>query len=229
MHQYKTIAKTLLVLSILNLAFAAPVVPQEVRDTGNGAVVVAEDVTNGSDRRRGTDTPVTPPGGTSGTTPSQYPPSLSDESLSAGWNKLYQKTNKLNTEASTSAHPLSAAGGPASVPVPDSTTEASTSAHPLSAADGPAHVPDSITEAPTSPDTGRPVSLPDSTAQGSTTPHYTAITPEMLIKNEKWYEKPIAKEVAKGVAGEIALLAIIGGATAGIWKLSSFLNKNEDD
>jgi hypothetical protein len=180
-------------------------------------------------RRRGTDTPVTPPGGTSGTTPSQYPPSLSDESLSAGWNKLYQKTNKLNTEASTSAHPLSAAGGPASVPVPDSTTEASTSAHPLSAADGPAHVPDSITEAPTSPDTGRPVSLPDSTAQGSTTPHYTAITPDMLIKNKKWYEKPIAKEVAKGVAAPIAILAFLGGAAVGIWKLSTWSASKYDD
>jgi hypothetical protein len=223
MHQYKTIAKTLLVLSILNLAFAAPVVPQEVRDIGNGAVVVAEDVTNGSDRRRGTDTP---PGGTTGTTPSQYPPSLSDESLSAGWNKLYQKTNKLNTEASTFAHPLSAAGWPASAPVPDSTMEASTSAHPLSAADGPAHVPDSITEAPTSPDTGRPVPVPDSTAQGSTTPHYTAITPEMLIKNEKWYEKPIVNAVAK----EIAVVGLVGGATVGAIKLSTLsANKNEGD
>jgi hypothetical protein len=224
MHQYKTIAKTLLVLSILNLAFAAPVVPQEVRDIGNGAVVVAEDVTNGSDRRRGTDTP---PGGTTGTTPSQYPPSLSDESLSAGWNKLYQKTNKLNTEASTFAHPLSAAGWPASAPVPDSTMEASTSAHPLSAADGPAHVPDSITEAPTSPDTGRPVPVPDSshsTAQGSTTPHYTAITSEMVMKDKKWYEKPIAKEAAKGVA----FLALVGAGAVGMWKLAT-LSSSEDD
>jgi hypothetical protein len=126
MHQYKTMAQTLLVFSILNLVFAAPVVPQE-HDTGGDIVVVPEDVATGSDRQRGT-----PPGGTTGTTPSQYPSSLSDGSphpLSAAWDLLHQKTNRLNTGASD---------GPA--PVPDSNTEASTSSH------QPVPVPDSTAD-----------------------------------------------------------------------------------
>jgi hypothetical protein len=49
MHQYKTVTQTLLVLSILNLVFAAPVVPREARDTGNDVVVVANDVTTVSE------------------------------------------------------------------------------------------------------------------------------------------------------------------------------------
>jgi hypothetical protein len=182
MHQYKRIAQTLLVLSILNLVYASPVVPQEVRDTGHDAVVVAEDVTNVSDRRRGTQ-----PGGTTGT--SQYPSSLSEEYLSAGWNKLYQKkTNNLNTEASTStsAHPLSAAGGPP--PVPDSNAEASSSSH-------------------------RPV--PASTAEGSTTPHYAQITPDMLHKDPT--KKLVAQKFAafgllvavNAVATGIALYSVL--------------------
>jgi hypothetical protein len=173
MHQYKRIAQTLLVLSILNLAFASPVVPQEVRDIGHDAVVVAEDVTNVSDRRRGTE-----PGGTTGT--SQYPPSLSEEYLSAGWNKLYQKTNKLNTEASTStsAHPLSAAGGPPPPPVPDSNAVASSSSH-------------------------RPV--PASTAEGSTTPHYDQITPDMALKD------PRRKILVKKIAGVGLMAAVVTG------------------
>jgi hypothetical protein len=47
MHQFKTIAQTLFVLSVLNFVFAAPAVPREAHDTRNN--VVAEDV---SERRR---------------------------------------------------------------------------------------------------------------------------------------------------------------------------------
>ena len=74
MRQYKTIAqiRVLLLLSILNVVFAAPVVPLEVRDTDNDVVAVAEDAIIVSETRRGI-----PP---DGTTPSQYSSPLSDGS-----------------------------------------------------------------------------------------------------------------------------------------------------
>jgi hypothetical protein len=166
MHQYKTIVQTLLVLSILNLVYAAPAVPQEVRDTGNDVVVVAEDVTTGSDRRR--DVPLAPDGS---------PPQDSEPS----------------SGPAPSPH-LSATDGQVPVPVHDSTAEASTSAHPLSVADGPAPVPVSNTEASTS--SHQPVPVHDSTAEGSTSPHYTVVTYDMLDKDPPSKKVLAAKKVA---------------------------------
>ena len=165
MHQYKTIAQTLLVLSVLNAVFAAPVL-QEVRDTGNDVGVVAEDVTTVSERRRGIPPDGTPPSQYSspssdgspphdslplegsaplqGSAPSTWSTSSSHLSTADGQVPVQYST----TKASTSTHPLSAAEVPA--PVPYSNTEASTSAHPLSAAEVPAPVPGSNTEASTS-------------------------------------------------------------------------------
>ncbi|KAF8493290.1 hypothetical protein F5888DRAFT_848808 [Russula emetica] len=233
MHQYKTIAQTLLVLSVLKLVYAAPVVPQEVRDTGKDVVVVTKDVTTASERRRGS-----PPGGTAGTTPSQYSSPLSDgsppheplpldesaplqgsdpSSGSAPSSHLWVTDGQApghdsTTEASTSAHPLSAADGPA----PDSNTEASTSAHPLSAADEITHVPDSNTEASTSPQ--RPV-LHDSTVEGATTPHYTAVTYDMLNSDLP------KKSVVKKIAG----LTIIGGFVAAVVTFSLLYNNHHNN
>jgi hypothetical protein len=195
MHQYKTILQTLLVLSVLNVVFAAPVVPQEVRDTGKDVAVVAEDVTTLSERRRGT-----PPGGT---TPSEYSSSSSSDgsppqdSLPLEGSAPLQGSAPLSWSA-PSSH-LSATDR--QVPAQDSTTEASTSAHPLSAAEVPAPVPDSNTEASTS--SHRPVPVQDSTAEGSPTPHYTAITPDML------YKDPNKMSMAQKIGGFAAITTFV--------------------
>ena len=214
MRQYKTIVQTLVVLSILNLVYAAPVVPQEIRDTGNDVGVVAEDVTTESDRRRGI-----PLDGTTGTTPSQYSPSFPDgspphDSLSLDKSALLQGSESSSGPA-PSSH-LSATDG--QVPVHDSTTEASTfePEHPLSAAaDGQEPVHDSNTETSTSAQRPVPVPVHDSTAEGSTTPHYTAITPSML------YKDPHARSMASKIAG----LTLFGGAITAL-VLYSVLHNN---
>jgi len=228
MHQYKTMAQTLLVLSILNLVFAAPVVPREVHDTGDDVVVVAEDVATGSDRRRGAQ-----PVGTTGTTPSQYPSSLSGGSPPHDSLPLDESAPFQGSASSSGPAPLShlsATGG--QMPVLDSTTEASTSAHPLSAAwdllhqktnrlnteasDGPAPAPTSNTEASTS--SHRPVPVSASTAEGSTTPHYAQITPDMLHKD------PTKKLVAQKFAA-FGLLVAVNAVATGI-ALYSVLHSN---
>jgi hypothetical protein len=219
MHQYKTIVQTFLVLSILNLVYAAPVVPQEVRDTGYDVVVAAaEDVTTGSDRRRGT-----PPGGTTGTTPSQYSSSLPDgspphDSLPLDGSAPLQgpepssgaaPSSHLSAEP-VSVHPLSADWP---VPVPDSNTEASTSAHPLSP-DWPVPMPDSNTEASTS--SLRPVPAEDSTAEGSTNSHYTAITPDMLHRD------PNKVSTGRQIAG----IALVFGIPAALVLFATFYHNH---
>ena len=135
MHQTKSIAQILLVLSILSLVATVPVESQEVRETGKDVVVAAEDVTTASKRRRR--------GELSGTTPSQFPQSSPDGSsthvsLPLDESALLQSSTPSSSLAPssyyfsatervpTSTHPLSGAGGPA----PD--WGASTSAHPLS-------------------------------------------------------------------------------------------------
>lgn len=235
MHQYKTIAQTLLVLSILNLVFAAPVVPREVRDRDND--VVAEDGTTVSERRR-----ATPLGGT---TPSQYPSSSSDGSPPHGSFPLggsaplqgsvpssesahlsatdgHVPESDSITEASTSAHPLSATDG--QVSVHDSTGEASTSAHPLPAADGAAPEPNSIMEASSTSShhsvTDVPMPVPDSTVEGSTTKHYTAITLDMVGKDKKFYQKATVQKIAG--------LTLIAGVSVGI-AIYQALHKNDKD
>ena len=167
MHQYKTIAQTLLLLSILNVVFAAPVVPLEVRDTDNDVVAVAEDATTVPETRRG----LAP----DGITPTLYPWTLPDGS--PPHDSLPLEEPALSQGSAPSG------GSPSDVqaPVHDPTMEASTSTHPLSAAGEPAPVPVPNTEASTS--SSRPVPVHDSTAEGSTTPHYTAITPNMLYKD----------------------------------------------
>ena len=115
MHQCKTIAQTLVVLSILNPVFAAAVVPREVRDTGNDVVVVTEDVTTVSERRR--DTP-------GGTTPSQYSSSLSGGSRPH--DSLPSEGSALLQSPAPSSH-LWATEGPA--PVHNSTAKGSTTKH----------------------------------------------------------------------------------------------------
>jgi hypothetical protein len=52
MHQYKTIAQTLVFLFIFNLVIAAPAVVREIHDTGDDVVVVAEDVATVSVKQR---------------------------------------------------------------------------------------------------------------------------------------------------------------------------------
>ena len=102
MHQYKTIAQTFFVLSILNLVFAAPVVPREAYGTLTD--VGAEDVTK--TRRE-----MPEPGGT---TPSQNPslPPL-DGSPTTPLPAVGEAPSRSpTTEPSTSAHPLSTAGEP---------------------------------------------------------------------------------------------------------------------
>ena len=116
MHQYKTIVQTLLVLSTLNFVFAAPAVPREARDTGNDVVVVAEDVTAVSERRRGT-----PPGGTTPSALSQGSVPSSDSSAT-GEPVPYPITE--TGRETVSAHPLSGVDAPA--PAPGTILEAST-------------------------------------------------------------------------------------------------------
>jgi hypothetical protein len=216
MHRYKTIVQTLLVLSTLNLVYAVPVVPQEVRDTSNDVGVVAEDVITGSDRRRGI-----PPGGTTGTTSSQYSSSFPDgspphDSLPLDEPALLQGSEPASGPA-PSSH-LSATDG--QVPVHESTTEASTFEieHPLSAAaHGQAPVPDSNTEASTS--SQRPVPVHDSTAEGSTTPHYTAITPDMLHRD------PHETSTARNIAG----YTMVAGVVTAIVLLSVFYHNHNNN
>ena len=206
-------AQTLLVLSILNLVFAVPVVPQ-ASDAGNYVVVATEDATTVSERRRRG----TPPGGT---TPSQYS-SSPDGSPPHDSLPLEESAESALFQGSAPSSHLSATGE--QVPVHDSTTEASTFAHPLSAADGPAPVPDSISEASTSSHyssaTDRPVPVHDSTAEGSTTPHYTAVTLDMLGNNP--HERSKVQKIAR-----FTLLA--GITTAVVLFLALHKNHNNDN
>ena len=131
MHQHKTIAQTLLVLSILNLVAAIPIVPQ-VLDTGNDDLdAVEEDVTTVSEMRRGAEQPAE-----NTMTPGQYLQTPQDglpPHNSLPLSGLPPSSNSEMVRVPTSEHPLSATDRPA--PVPDSNTGASTSAHPLSADD----------------------------------------------------------------------------------------------
>lgn len=223
MHQYRTIAQTLLVLSILNHVTAAPATPQEVRDAGSNVAAVPEDVPTVSERRRG----VLSPDVTTGTTPSQFTPSLLDGSPPQDPLPLDKSASLQGSQSSsdgapssatdgqlmrtpTSTHPLSAAVGPG--PGPDSTAEASTSAYPLSEGSGSAPVPGSNTAASASSHQLVPVHGP-----ASTTSHYTAITPEMLHKD------PNVRPLSHKIAG----FGFLGAAVATI-VLLSVLQKNHN-
>jgi len=202
MHQYKPVAQTLLVLSILNLVFASPVVLREVRDTGNDVVVVAEDVTTVSERRRG----AFPPEGPGSASVNSLDPSSGSMSSSHLLATVGQMpVQDSTTETSTFAHPLSAAHGAA--PVPDSTTEATTSAHPLSAANAPAPVPDSTTQASTS--SHQPVPAQGSAAEGRPPSRYTAVTYDMLQKDKKFYEKTSVRRIAGLTLLGVTTIAVV--------------------
>jgi hypothetical protein len=233
MHQYKTIAQTILVLSVLNLVSAAPVAPREARDTDNDVVVAAGDVTTVSKRRRDGDTP---PGGT---TPSQYSSSSSSGETSPHGSSPLEESPLLQGSA-PSSH-LWATDGQVPVPVHDSITQESTrmpaSTHPLSlaAADGgPAPAPVSNTEESTSSHhssesaTDRPVpvpaSVPDSTAEGSTTPHYSPVTLDML-SNDPPSNNFFNAETAKKAAG----LTLMTGVAAAVVFFAVWQNRNGDD
>jgi hypothetical protein len=213
MHQYKTVTQTLLVISILNLVFAAPVVRREARDTGNDVVVVANDVTTVSERRRDT---------TDGTTPLENSPPLTDGpsphgSLPLDESALLRGSASSSEPAplshvsgtdgqmvrvdSTSAHPLSTVDGPAAAPVPN--TEASTSSHPLSTS-------------------AEPAPVPDSTAEESTTPHYTQVTYDMLNRDPPSNTLSTTRKVVG--------MTLISGDLIGALVLFALMHhKNNDD
>ena len=173
MHQYKTITQTLFLLSILNLVFAAPLVPREVHDRLND--VVAEDVSGGSESRRELQ-----PAGSSETTPPGFPSSPpSDGFQHTPQSSAIEKATLLDPtmETSTSAQPLSESAVDRPAPVHDSNTGTSTSSHPSLATD-------------------RPASVSDSRAGGSTTTPYTTVTHDMLDKTPKFYQNPVVKKIA---------------------------------
>jgi hypothetical protein len=210
MHQYKTITQILLVLSILNSVFAAPTVPREARDTGNDVVVVADDVTAVSGRRRGE------------TSSSQHPPPVSDGSPLHGSLPLYDSASFQGSGSSSKPAPLS----PVSATDGEILRVDATDTHPLSTADGHATVPISNTEESTpfhpSSSTASPAPVHDSTAAGPKTSQYTVVTYDMLDKD------PPSKEV---VATKKYLgLALFAGAVGGVALLSLLHNKhNKDD
>lgn len=179
MHQYKTLAQTLFVLSVLNSVFAAPAVSQDVHDGRND--VESEDVIGLSETRRGL------PGAAPGTPP-DVPP---------GGATLGHYLSSTLPDGS----PMPNLSEMDDVPLRDPATPSSAPVHPPSAADGgTAHVLGSNTGASTSsgpsPATNRPVSGPGSTAEGSTTAGYTQVTHDMLTKDPKFYQKPLVKKVA---------------------------------
>ena len=182
MHQYKTIAQTLLTLSALNLVFAAPVAPRDVHDTGDDATVL---------ERRGVTTPPQYPSPLSPPGPDESPP---HDSLPLDQSALLQDSARSSdvapssdaaplsdgsdvTPPSDAAPPshLSANGKQVLVPVHDWSMEPSTSSHPLSATNGQVPVHDSTAETSTST---HPLSLadeivpvPDSVTGASTSSH----------------------------------------------------------
>jgi len=196
MHQFKTTAQTLLVLSILNLVFASSVVIREALDIVNDVVVVAEDVTTVSERRRG----ALPPEG---------PESASVHSLDSPSGST-SSSHWLATDGQMPAHDLTTETHGAA-PVPDSTTEATTSAHPLSAANTPAPVPDSTTQPSTS--SHQPVPVQGSAAEGRPPSPYTAVTYDMLQKDKKFYQKSVVQGIAS--------LTLLGGVIVGFALLSA--------
>jgi hypothetical protein len=122
MHQYKTIAQTLFVLSILNFVYAAPVL-REAHDTLN-EVVAPEDVISVSNRRRGALAPETDGSPTTHL-------SATDE---------VPLPDSTTVRVPTTEHPLSTTEGPVLVPDPNTP---STSSPPPLAAERPVSVPGS--------------------------------------------------------------------------------------
>ena len=65
-----------------------------------------------------------------------------------------------------------------------------------------------------------PTPVPDSTAEGSTTKHYTAITLDMVGKDKKFYQKATVQKIAG--------LTLIAGVSVGI-AIYQALHKNDKD
>src|SRR6266849_10580612 len=186
MHQYKTIAQTLLALSALNLVFAAPVLPWDLYDTDDD--VIADDAKTVTTPLQ-YPSPLSPPG------PGGSPPHDSlplDQSAllpdSARSSDVAPSSDASDVAPPSDAEPpshLSMKSKQVLVPLHDWTMEPSTSSHPLSLADGIATVPDSVTGASTSshPPSAAdgPASVHGPTAVGSTTTtQYTAVTYDMV-------------------------------------------------
>ena len=125
-----------------------------------------------------------------------------------------------------STNPLSVGSAPA--PVSNPIEEASTSAHPLSEMGVTAPVHDSITEAPASPQHlsagDRPVH--GSTAEGSTTEHYTPVTLDMVNKEPKtkFYNHPAVKSAAK----DLAVIASISSIVVGFIELHNKMSEHHN-
>jgi len=185
MHQNRTIVQTLLILSILNLAFAAPVVVQEIHDRRDDVVAaLAESVSE----RRGDPEP-------GGLALSQYPSSSSPPPADASpphHSLPLEESGFLQgsppSDGSAPPSHLSPTVGPA--PVHDSMTEGTTSAAPhLSATD-------------------RPVTEHGPVLEGSASMHHW-IEPDMLFKGPH-VDSPMVKNLKTG-AGVLILGGIIGG------------------
>ncbi len=198
MHQNRTIVQALLILSILNLAFAAPVVVQEIHDRRDDVVAaLAESVSE----RRGDPEP-------GGLALSQYPSSSSPPPADASpphhslplEESGFLQGSPLSDGSAPPSH-LSQTVGPA--PVHDSTTEGSTSVAPqLSATD-------------------RPVPEHGPVIEGSApTQHW--IEPNMLLRVPH-VDSPRVK-IFKMVAGLTLLTTVVGGIV--IW--SALSNKKDN-
>ena len=197
MHQYRTIVQILLVLSILNPAFAAPIRRETTDGTSSSGV-----------------SPQNNPLPLEGSVPVQdstTEASTSTHPLSATNGQV--PAHDSITEASTSAHPLSATDG--QVPAHDSITEASTSAHPMSAPDSQVPAHDSTAGSSAQPAMNpRPVpaEVPAVIAEGSTAEHWVPIS------HPPWYKKPAVKKAAIGVLSVAAVATWIAEYTGlGVW------------
>jgi hypothetical protein len=209
MHLYKKIAQSLLVLSVLNLVFAAPVVPRGTPPGGETPSQYPSSSDSSDESPPDDSLPLEGSASLQGSAASA-PSSGSSPSSHLPATDGRVPAHDSTTEAPTFAHPLSAADGPA--PEPDSTTEAPTFAHPLSAADWPAPESDRITEASTS--------LHDSTAEVSTTEtsSHATVAHDILPNG-------LSIPVLKKIAEYTGRLAAVAALTVGTFAFSDWLHK----
>ena len=192
MHQHKTIAQILLVFSVFNLAFAAPVV-REIYDAHDDAMVpvVVRNVAAMSKERRtvsdaspSSSSPPPPDGSTpSGSHPSPPPP----------------------PDGSTPLQGSAPSDEPEPVPLHDSESP-SLSGGPAALAVSP---PGETASLPVAPASNQPVPVhPESTSQ-----HYTAITHDMLGPDRLSPEAEMKRfqTLAKVVVIGGTIIAIAGG------------------
>ena len=224
MHQYRTIAQTLFVLSVLNnLVFAAPVVvPQDAHDTvDTGDNVIVDDVATVLER--GAETELTqypsssppPPPGPDGS-PSHGSSPLDKSALAPS--SVAARPPDLSAYIELYRKKMIAEG---KAPMQDSTTVASkSSARPLSMAGGPAPVPGSNTGPSTSsrPGPSSATGVPD---WGSKNSPYDPVTLDMVEKDKKFYQTLTAKRL-----GGAAFFATV---ITGFVLLSTLQGKHKDN